>query len=98
MAVDGRGIATVRQIENLDESCRFNVRGASQRGVVGSLNNSGYGVMCVGGVIRVWEVENGVYLYRLRERIMEVNAMHANERHIVACSSDGTIHLWDFGA
>ncbi|XP_004243875.1 transcriptional regulator STERILE APETALA [Solanum lycopersicum] len=98
VAVDGRGVATVRRTEDLDESCRFNVRGASQRGVVGSMNSSGYGVMCVGEVIRVWEVENGVYLYSLRERIGEVNAMHANERHIVACSSDGTIHLWDFGA
>ncbi|CAN4084514.1 unnamed protein product [Withania somnifera] len=98
VAVDGWGVATVRRAEDLEEACRFNVRGASQRAVIGSMNNSGYGVMCVGGVIRVWEVENGVYLYSLRERIGEVNAMHADERHIVACSSDGTIHLWDFGA
>ncbi|KAF3617397.1 Transcriptional regulator STERILE APETALA [Capsicum annuum] len=98
VAVDGRGVATVCRTEDLDESCRFNVRGASQRGVIGSMNNSGYGVMCVGGLIRVWEVENGVYLYSLREKIGEVNAMHADERHIVACSSDGTIRLWDFGA
>ncbi|XP_060189694.1 transcriptional regulator STERILE APETALA-like [Lycium barbarum] len=98
MVVDGRGVSTVLRVENLEEVCRFNVRGASQRGVSGCLNNSGYGVMCVGGVVRVWDVERGVYLYSLRERIGEVNAMHADERHIVACSSDGTIHLWDFGA
>ncbi|KAK4369309.1 hypothetical protein RND71_013101 [Anisodus tanguticus] len=98
MAVDGGGVAIVLRVEGLEESCRFNVRGASQRGVVGCMNDSGYGVMCVGGVIRVWDVENGVYLYSLRERLGEVNAMHADERHIVACSSDGTIHLWDFGA
>ncbi|MCD9642366.1 hypothetical protein HAX54_029150 [Datura stramonium] len=98
VTVDGRAVATVLRAEDLEEACRFNVRGASQRGVLGSMTNSGYGVMCVGGVVRVWEVENGVYLYSLRERIGEVNAMHADERYIAACSSDGTIHLWDFGA
>ncbi|CAN4101476.1 unnamed protein product [Withania somnifera] len=98
LAVDGRGIATVCWTDDLEEACRFNVRGASQRGIIGSMNNSGYAVMFVRGVIRVWEAENGVYLYSLRERPGEVNAMHADERHIVACSSDGTIHLWEFGA
>ncbi|XP_019251455.1 PREDICTED: transcriptional regulator STERILE APETALA-like isoform X1 [Nicotiana attenuata] len=98
VAVDGQGVATVLRVEDLEEACRFNVRGASQRGVVGCMNSSGYAVMYVGGVIRVWAVQNGVYLYSLRERIGEVNATLANQRHIVACSSDGTIHLWDFGA
>lgn len=96
--VDRRGIASVRRAGTLEEICRFSVRAASQRGVMGSMNR-GYALMCAGGVIRVWEVEHyGEYLYSFRERIGEVNAMVANDRHVAACTSETTLHLWDFGA
>lgn len=97
VAVDTRGMANVRRVDDLEERCRFNVRGANQRGVIGCMNG-GYGLMWIGNVIRVWDIEHGVYLYSLGERIGDVNAITADERYVVACSSDATIHLWDFGA
>ncbi|KAJ8564428.1 hypothetical protein K7X08_000888 [Anisodus acutangulus] len=98
VAVDIRGMASVRSMaHDLEEICRFNVRGANQRGVVGCMNG-GYAMMWVGNVIRVWNIENGAYLYRLRERIGNINAIIADERYVAACSSDATIHLSDFGA
>lgn len=102
LIVDGRGSASVRRIGALeDEVCRFMVRGAGQGGVLGCMNG-GYAMFYIatgGGMIRVWNAENGVNLYTLRERIGEANALIADERHVVAaCSSDSTIHLWDFGA
>lgn len=87
---------SVRRVGNLEEVCRFNVPGVSQRGVLGCMNG-GYAFMCVGGVIRAWEVERGEFLYILRERIGVTNALVADERYLAACSSDNTIHLWDFG-
>lgn len=96
--VDHRGLARVRRAGTLEEICRFTVRGASQRGVMGCMN-MGYALMCAGDVIRVWEVEqHGESLYGFRERIGEVNALVANERHVAASASDTTLHLWDFGA
>ncbi|KAK3022467.1 hypothetical protein RJ639_046342 [Escallonia herrerae] len=95
--VDGRGMASVRRAATLEEVCRFTVRGASQRRVSGCMNG-GYAIMCVGGIIRVWEVEHGEYLYSFTERIGEVGALVADERRVASCSSDNTIHLWDFGA
>ncbi|PON55050.1 Guanine nucleotide-binding protein, beta subunit [Trema orientale] len=97
--VDRRGIARVRRADTLEEVCSFRVRrGAWQRGVMGCMNR-GYALMCAGGVIRVWEVESGRYLYRLNEEVGDpVSAFVADERHVVACSNDATLHLWDFGA
>lgn len=96
--VDGRGVASVRRAENLEEVCRFVVGGTSQRRVLGCMNG-GYALMCIGSVIRAWEVERGVYLYNLRERTLgDLVAMVADDRYVAACNSDTTIHLWDFGA
>ncbi|KAK6126958.1 hypothetical protein DH2020_039302 [Rehmannia glutinosa] len=89
--------ASVRRVANLEEICRFTVRGAFQGELLGCVNG-GYGLICVGGVIRVWEIEHGQFLYRFRERIGDCNALIADERYVAACSSDATIHLWDFGA
>ena len=103
ISVDGRGRARVRRVDTMEDVCRFNVFGGGGGGggggsrVMGCMNR-GYALMCVGGVIRVWEVEHGVCLYPFGERIGEVNALVANETHVAAASSDNTIHLWDFGA
>ncbi|XP_027061280.2 transcriptional regulator STERILE APETALA [Coffea arabica] len=97
MVVDNRGSASVRLVGTLEEVCRFTMRGASQRDVLGCMNG-GYAMLCTAGVIRVWNIENGEYLYSLRERIGDANALVADERHVAACSRDTTIHLWDFGA
>lgn len=96
IVVDSRGVAIVRRVDTFEEVCRFNVR--SQRGVMGCMNG-GYALMCSGGVIRVWEIEQrGVQLYRFGQRVGEVNALVADDRHVAAASSDTTIRLWDFGA
>ncbi|CAI9760997.1 unnamed protein product [Fraxinus pennsylvanica] len=95
--VDSRTTASVRRVTTLEEVCRFTARGASRRGTLGCVNG-GYGLMCVGGEIRVWEIEHGAYLYNFRERIGICNALIADERHVAACSADAIIHLWDFGA
>ncbi|KAK6126951.1 hypothetical protein DH2020_039303 [Rehmannia glutinosa] len=97
LIADVRGSASVRRVANLEEICRFTVRGAFQGELLGCVNG-GYGLICVGGVIRVWEIEHGQFLYRFRERIGDCNALIADERYVAACSSDATIHLWDFGA
>ncbi|KAG5551359.1 hypothetical protein RHGRI_009690 [Rhododendron griersonianum] len=100
VAVDARGLASVRRVATLEEICQFTVRGATQRAVLGCMN-SGYVIMCTGGVFRVWEVEHGAHLphlYSFRERVGEVTAVAADERYVVACSSDTSMHLWDFGA
>lgn len=96
LIMDMRGVARVRRVTTLEEVCRFTVR-ATQRGILGSING-GYALMCVGGVIRVWEMVHGEYLYSFRERIGECNAIVSNERHVAACSASATIHIWDFGA
>ncbi|PQQ20760.1 transcriptional regulator STERILE APETALA [Prunus yedoensis var. nudiflora] len=90
-------LARVRLVDTMEEVCRFNVRGAAEMGAMGCMNE-GYSLMCTDGVVSVWEVERGAYLYRFRERIGDVNAMVCDERHVAACSSDTTLHLWDFGA
>lgn len=104
--VDDRGDARVCRLGTLEEVCRFNIyggggggggRSGSQRRVMGCMN-LGYALMCAGGVIRVWEVQHGGYLYRFRDGIGEVNAVVASERYVAAASSDTGIHLWDFGA
>ncbi|KAJ0111001.1 hypothetical protein Patl1_01839 [Pistacia atlantica] len=97
IVVDGRGLAIVRRVDTLEEVCRFSLRlRGGQRNVMGCMN-LGYALMCAGGVIRVWEIEEGEYLYSFRERIGEVNAFVGDDRH-VAASSETSIHLWDFGA
>ncbi|XP_075672354.1 transcriptional regulator STERILE APETALA [Castanea sativa] len=104
--VDNRGDARVCRLGTLEEVCRFNIYGGAGGGRSGSQRrvmvmgcmNLGYALMCVGGMIRVWEVLHGGYLYHFRERIGEVNAVVANERYVAAASSDRRIHLWDFGA
>ncbi|KAI3446746.1 hypothetical protein Pfo_003411 [Paulownia fortunei] len=97
LITDVRGAASVRRVANLEEICRFTVRGASRGEILGCVNG-GYGLICGGGVIRVWEIEHGQYLYNFREGIGECNALIADERYVAACSTDATIHLWDFGA
>lgn len=96
MTVDSRGWAVVRQVATLEEVCRFNTR---QRNVMGCMN-FGYALLCAGGVIRVWEIEQeqGQHLYNLNENIGDVNAMVADVRYVAAASKDTSIHLWDFGA
>ncbi|XP_074287563.1 transcriptional regulator STERILE APETALA [Silene latifolia] len=99
--VDSRGVARVRRVRSLEETCRFVVatRGGGAvllRGLIGCMNDM-YVILCVGGVIRVWDVENGEYLYSLRERLEEASAVVASDQYVVA-SCNTTIHLWDFGA
>ncbi|XP_076930462.1 transcriptional regulator STERILE APETALA-like [Bidens hawaiensis] len=93
MFVNSRGVANVRRVGSLEEICRFMARG-SQLGCI----NGGYAFILIEGVIRVWELEHGAYLYMLRERIGDVSAMASDERYVAASTSDNTIHLWDFGA
>ncbi|GER27768.1 transducin/WD40 repeat-like superfamily protein [Striga asiatica] len=99
LMVDVRGSATVRRVPNLEESCGFLVRG-SRVGlgeVLGSMNG-GYGVVLVNGVVKVWDIQVGRYLYRFRETIGDCSALVTDDRYVAAYSTDGTIHLWDFGA
>ncbi|XP_042002162.1 transcriptional regulator STERILE APETALA-like [Salvia splendens] len=94
MVPDAQGAAIVRRVGGMEEVCRFTMR----EGVSFGCMNGGYGVTWGGGVIRVWDIERGQYLYRFRERIGECNALIADERFVAACCDDATIHLWDFGA
>ncbi|GAB2274999.1 hypothetical protein Dimus_009767 [Dionaea muscipula] len=103
MTADTSGVVSVRRVRTLEEVCRFSLRGAgagataAARGLLGCMN-SGYAVMCVGGVVRAWEIEHGERLYRFRERIGEATALTASERRVAGSSSGRTIHVWDFGA
>ncbi|KAL0340312.1 UNVERIFIED_CONTAM: Transcriptional regulator STERILE APETALA [Sesamum radiatum] len=99
LITDSRGTASVRRVVDLEEICRFTIRGASQqRGRILGCVNGGYGVVFGGGVIRVWEIEHGGYLYSFRERIGECNALAADDSYVAACSPHGILHLWDFRA
>ncbi|KAJ8748605.1 hypothetical protein K2173_007595 [Erythroxylum novogranatense] len=96
--VNNRAVANVRRVGTREEVCRFNVRALNVRAqrVMGCING-GYSLMCAGGVIMVWDIEErGEHLYSFQERVGDVNALVADERH-VAVSSGDTIHLWDFG-
>ncbi|KAL8040828.1 hypothetical protein ABFX02_10G125000 [Erythranthe guttata] len=96
LIADGRGAATLRRVADLTEICRFTVRGG---GLLLGCVNGGYGVVFGGGVIRVWEIESGGYMYSFRERIGEFcDALVVDERYVAACSSSGVVHVWDFGA
>ncbi|MBA0758121.1 hypothetical protein Gotri_021144 [Gossypium trilobum] len=92
--VDNRGRAVVRRADTLEELCRFNTRLGNLMGCM----NLGYALLCAAGVIRVWGIEHGQYLYSFGENIGAVNAMAGDDRHVAAASSNSTIHLWDFGA
>ncbi|XP_073285141.1 transcriptional regulator STERILE APETALA-like [Primulina huaijiensis] len=94
MITDRRGATSVRHVPDMVVSCRL--RGASQREILGCVNG-GYGLTCAGGIIRVWEIQHGNFLYSLREGIGECNALIADERYVAACSAEATIHVWDFG-
>ncbi|GMI70919.1 STERILE APETALA [Hibiscus trionum] len=95
ITVDNRGRAVVRRVETLEEVCRFQTRQSNMTGCM----NWGYALVCAGGVVRVWEIEQGQYLYSLNENIGGVNTMVADDRYVAAVSRrDTTIHLWDFGA
>jgi hypothetical protein len=96
VTVDGLGMASVRRVATMEEVCTFNV-GASGGLVMGCMN-MGCVLRSAGGVIRVWGAEHGEYLYRFRDRVGQLNAFVANERHVAAAGTDTTIHLWDFGA
>ncbi|KAL0287498.1 UNVERIFIED_CONTAM: Transcriptional regulator STERILE APETALA [Sesamum angustifolium] len=99
LITDSRGTASMRRVVDLEEICRFTIRGASQqRGRILGCVNGGYGVVFGGGVIRVWEIEHGGYLYSFRERIGECNALAADDSYVAACSPHGILHLWDFRA
>ncbi|CAN8323551.1 unnamed protein product [Cochlearia groenlandica] len=99
--MDSRGNAIVRRATTQETVCEFRVSGAAQRRVMGCVNRL-HALMCAGGVMRVWEVERGgEYLYSFRERVGEVDAIVADDRHVAVASSStaaSTIHLWDFGA
>ncbi|KAK9284249.1 hypothetical protein L1049_024603 [Liquidambar formosana] len=97
--VNNSGVASVRRADTLEEVCRFVVGGGSaqRRGLLGCMND-GYALMCARGVITVWEVSHGERLYSFGQSIGVANALIADERHVAACCSDTSIHLWDFGA
>ncbi|KAK6918727.1 hypothetical protein RJ641_017149 [Dillenia turbinata] len=99
--VDVRGAASVRRVRDLGQIRRFRLSGggAGVSGLLGSMN-LGYVLMWAGGVTRVWdrEIDQGGPLYSFRERVGEVAAFVANDRHVAACATDTIIHLWDFGA
>ncbi|KAL6534810.1 hypothetical protein OROGR_013485 [Orobanche gracilis] len=98
LITDVHGSASVFRVANWEETSRFVVRGSRLGlGEVLGCVNGGYGLVLVGGVIRVWEIENGEYLYRFRETIGACSALIADERHVVAYSTHGTIHIWDYG-
>ncbi|GKA45013.1 transcriptional regulator sterile apetala [Tanacetum coccineum] len=94
MFVNSRGLANVRHVASLVEKCGFMARGGLVLGCI----NGGYSFICGRTGIRVWELDYGGYLYVLRERIGDATALIADERYVAACTSDNTIHLWDFGA
>ncbi|GMH12567.1 hypothetical protein Nepgr_014408 [Nepenthes gracilis] len=97
LTADSRGVVTVRRGRTSEQVYAFRVRGAAvARGVIGCMNSC-HAIIFAGGVIRLWEIEGGEYLYRLRERV-EATVLAANDRHLAASSNDRTIHLWDFGA
>lgn len=91
---EARGAASVRRVGGMEEVCRFAMRGDAALGCI----NGGYGVTWGGGVIRVYDIERGQYLYSFRERVEECSALIADERYVAASCADATIHLWDFGA
>ncbi|KAK1424008.1 hypothetical protein QVD17_19319 [Tagetes erecta] len=93
MFVNRRGVANVRRVDSLEEICRFMARG----GLLGCING-GYSFISGGDGVRVWELDHGEYLYSLRERIWDASVLIADERYAAACTSDNTIHLWDFGS
>ncbi|KAL1531062.1 transcriptional regulator STERILE APETALA-like [Salvia divinorum] len=94
LIADQRGIASLRWLMDANEICRFRVRGPA----LGCIN-AGYAVIINSGVIRVWEIERGQYLYTFRERIGgDCSAIIADERRVAAAAQGGIIHLWDFGA
>ncbi|CAN0927197.1 Transcriptional regulator STERILE APETALA [Linum grandiflorum] len=101
VTVDGRGAASVRRVETMEEICRFGLNVGRSGGRAAAAMNGGYAMICGGGVVRVWGIEGreGEYLYRFGERVQgEVNAMVADERHVATAVGDTVIHLWDFGA
>lgn len=98
LITDGRGAATLRRLAELEEICRFRVRGGGGGARVLGCINGGYGVVVSGGVIRVWETEGGEYLYSFRERMGDCSAIVADDRYVAAAADGGSIHLWDFGA
>ncbi|XP_010542118.1 PREDICTED: transcriptional regulator STERILE APETALA, partial [Tarenaya hassleriana] len=97
VSVDSRGRGNVRRVRTLGDICAFRVSGASRGRVVGCMNALN-ALMWTGGVVRVWEIEHGEYLYSFRERVGEVDVMVADDRHVAAATAGNTIHLWDFGA
>ncbi|KAK8568920.1 hypothetical protein V6N13_106803 [Hibiscus sabdariffa] len=94
ITVDNSGRATVRRVDTLEEVCRIHTRRSNVMGCM----NLGYALMCAGGVVRVWEIEQGQYLYSMNENIGDVKTMVADDRYVAAVGGDTTIHLWDFGA
>ncbi|OVA20152.1 WD40 repeat [Macleaya cordata] len=109
LVVDNRRVASVRRVDNFEEVCTFTVRGGGggggggsggvRRGAMIGCINGGCIFICTGGIIRVWDVQHGQFLYNMSQRIGDPTALIANERHVAASSSvDATIHLWDYSA
>ncbi|KAK9151236.1 hypothetical protein Syun_009545 [Stephania yunnanensis] len=99
LVVDSRGVGRVRRVDSLGRVSRFRVRGVDEgEEPLIACMNGGCVFVWARSEIRVWSVEHGARLYSLEERVDEATALAADERHLVACSSDGSIHLWDFGA
>ncbi|PIA58231.1 hypothetical protein AQUCO_00500285v1 [Aquilegia coerulea] len=99
--VDNRQrFARIRQVGDFEEVCRFRIRGGGGGGGGGLMGciNGGCVFIWSGGVIRAWDARNGEVLYNLTDRIGEVTALIADDRHVACTCADGTIHLWDFGA
>lgn len=101
LVIDNRGVARVRLVHTFEEICRFAIRrgGAQhQHQRIHGCMNAGYALVCVGGIIRVWDVDNGHNLYSLRERVGPANDLVANEVHVAGCSPETGIHVWNFSA
>ncbi|XP_042519925.1 transcriptional regulator STERILE APETALA [Macadamia integrifolia] len=98
LVVDSRGTASVRRIGTMEEVYGFRFRGGGGR-ILGCING-GFVFLCIGGNVRVWDVEDGRQPYYLTERRIreETRALIADERYVAACSGNTQIHLWDFGA
>ncbi|KAF5198004.1 Transcriptional regulator sterile apetala, partial [Thalictrum thalictroides] len=99
MIVDNRRFARIRRVGvgDFEEVCRFRIRRGGGGRLMGCINGG-----CVfiwnGGMIRTWDARQGEFLYNLMDRIGEVTALIADDRHVACTCADGTIHLWDFGA
>lgn len=98
LVIDKAGMARVRKLRSFEEVCTFVIRrGRGEAKILGCLNG-GYAFVSINGAIQAWDVENGQFLYRLRERIGMATGLVADDDHVAGCSIDNGIHLWTFSA